>query len=276
MKNLFTYNVTAAKLDTEKFIIRRLSTETAAKQEEHADKLFQAQKYAQAPVWLSIVMYLTLAFAIIVAGAFFNALLEVGAETALHNSRILLPIAGVCLVVAVVIFIFKKIRFNKTVSSPSYLELTEKTEKTYGQCYEELQVPQTADEINVFSTIYKITRSGKQKNASFATFVAYDLKVFVENDCLCIADLTTVTAIPLSQITGIFGVNKRAAFANWTKPEKFNSRKYKPYKIRQNNMFYFVKPYYSLRFTSSGEEYEIIIPPYELETIQKYVHAPII
>ncbi len=276
MTNLFEYNTTTAESKYAKFIIRRTSNETTAKQNEQTERLVQAEKYAQSPLWLSLVMYLTFAFAIIVAGSFLNALLEVGFETALHNSRILLPIAGVCLVIAAAIFIFKKIRLNKTVSSPAFHNITESYEKINARCYEELSVPETADEINVFMNVFKTTKSGKQKNAAVANYMAFDFKVFAENNCLCFADVECVVAVPLSQINGIYAINKRASFINWTKQEKTNSPKYKPYKIRQNNMYYIVKPYYSLRFTSSGEEYEIIIPPYELETIKKYVNAPVI
>ncbi|MCM1233868.1 MAG: hypothetical protein NC489_27490 [Ruminococcus flavefaciens] len=277
MKNLFTLNTTTGQSSTDEFIIRKISAETSARQNERLERLHSAERYANSPVWLTIIMYAAFAFALIFSTSFVNALIELGANKALYNARILLPVAVTCFVLALAILIFKKIRYNKTVSSASFRSLGEEVKKANETGYRELAVPEAADGITAFLSIVNVNRKGQEKNLAGVKYFAFEYKIFVENDCLCLADAESVAAMPLSMITAIYTVNKRATFANWNKEEKPRSPKYKPYKIKHlNNGFYGVKPYYSLRFTHSGEEYEIAFPPYELETVRKYVRAPLI
>ena len=59
-------------------------------------------------------------------------------------------------------------------------------------------------------------------------------------------------------------------YYGWNKETAFNKGVYKNYKIRMNDFgMYAVKPYYSLQILSGGEEYEIRIPPYEREEVER-------
>lgn len=56
-----------------------------------------------------------------------------------------------------------------------------------------------------------------------------------------------------------------------------NSPTYKPYKVRANQYgMLFVKPYYGMQFKGAEGEYEILIPPYELETMRSLVELPVL
>ena len=84
---------------------------------------------------------------------------------------------------------------------------------------------------------------------------------------LCIADVNNVIGLPIEDMTGIYKINKRVSFLGWNKEESFNKAPYKQYKMTSNQFgMIFIKPHYSLRFSSFGEEYEILFPAYELET----------
>ena len=78
--------------------------------------------------------------------------------------------------------------------------------------------------------------------------------------------------IPLAAVGAVNVINKRLGFIGWSKEQTPNSPEYKPYKITVNNMGgLFVKWCFSVNLNLDGEEYEIIIPPYENEILRKYV-----
>ncbi len=53
----------------------------------------------------------------------------------------------------------------------------------------------------------------------------------------------------------------------WNKEESIKSERYKPYKMTENNLgFVIIKNYYALKLHTNFGEYEILIPPYEIET----------
>ena len=105
-------------------------------------------------------------------------------------------------------------------------------------------------------------------------YINFDMLVFREGEMLCLADDRSVIGIPLSDITGIYKINKRVNFSGWNKEDDFNTGAYKPYKITQNNYgILYIKPYYSLRFTGYGEVYEILFPAYELDTFVRLTDA---
>ena len=75
-----------------------------------------------------------------------------------------------------------------------------------------------------------------------------------------------------------------AGFGSWdgsgievNKDVPMNSPTYKPYKVRANQYgMLFVKPYYGMQFKGAEGEYEILIPPYELETMRSLVELPVL
>ncbi len=76
---------------------------------------------------------------------------------------------------------------------------------------------------------------------------------------------------PYEAVIDVERVEKRLLFYGWNKPEKFNRGRYKPYKIRYNGQggYYYVKPCYRVRLWREAEEYEIIFPSYEGETLER-------
>ena len=101
-------------------------------------------------------------------------------------------------------------------------------------------------------------------------YINFRYFVFEEGENVCIANLGSVYAIPKAALKRIVKINKRVALPHWTKEEPYNSPSYKKYKVTVNNVgVFFVKPYYSLQFVVNKEEFEVLFPVYELETIEK-------
>ena len=96
--------------------------------------------------------------------------------------------------------------------------------------------------------------------------------VYAQDGSLCIADLHTVYKIaPLDAFKKIEYITKKSSFDFWTKDDDYDSDKYKEYKISADKYEteYYIKNLCSLQFDISGEEYEIIIPPYDIYAIEE-------
>lgn len=274
MKNLFGVNWQTGETDNEKFVIRRVGSALSRKQEEAEEQIVGANKSANLPAWLLIVLYVCGGYALIVVVQVVFGLSETPFTEMYNNAPWVFYSGGACLVVAVALFIYARLKHKKVVENPGVQTLLEDYEKTISKSYEDLRVPAESDSIDVFSYGYKIKNGKVRDGSGFAKYAVVAVKIFKENDMLCFADTSTVTAIPLSSIQGVFKINKNATFMNWTKEEAHNKGRFKPYKIRVNNYgTYFIKPYYSVRVVLSGEEYEIVLPGYELEVFLSYANV---
>ncbi|MDE6618763.1 MAG: hypothetical protein K2K13_07050 [Clostridiales bacterium] len=246
------------------------------------DALKNMEKSSQLPLWLRIIELLCGLTAVILLCGVLNAIGEnIGEEPFAemwdrfvgNGAIIMIVIGGVCLAVAIALFVWGRIRYKKVVASPEYKAVINDTENVNNGSYDELGVPSDADSIDVLCFPYKLNRKGKERNGcQFAQYVPINYKIFKQDDGLYFADVNDLIQIPLSAVKDATYVPKTVAFYGWTKDDKFNSPKYKPYKIRANNFgALFIKGYISVNLLLDEEEKEIIIPLYEQDVIEKYV-----
>ena len=104
------------------------------------------------------------------------------------------------------------------------------------------------------------------------THLNSEVYFFVENDKACFADYSAVIEIPLESFKSADKIDKRIIIPTWHKEVPYNNEKYKEYKIKRNgyDMFY-VKPYYSIKLLIDNEDYEMLIPNYDLKEFLKVV-----
>ncbi|MDE5563140.1 MAG: hypothetical protein K2J01_06320, partial [Clostridiales bacterium] len=186
---------------------------------------------------------------------------------------IMIVVGVVCLAVAIALHVWERKRVKRVESTEEYKTALDGCDNMHNGCYEELGVPEGADSLDVLCFPYKLNRKGKEKNGcQFAQYVPINYKIFKQDDSLCFADVNDLIQIPLSAVKDANYVPKTVTFYGWIKDDKFNSEKYKPYKIRANNVgALFMKGYISVNLLLDGEEKEIIIPLYEQDVIEKYV-----
>ena len=97
-----------------------------------------------------------------------------------------------------------------------------------------------------------------------------------ENDNLCLATVGEVYAFPIANIKKIKEINKRITVGGWNKEESYDSKEYKKYKITANNMgILFFKPYYSIIVNNGIEDFEILVPSYDIESILEITNLDI-
>lgn len=282
MKNLFSLNVKTQEKTYTPFVTRSVSAETSSQQEAFDDKLTKSKKASDLPLWLQVIQLLCLLGAVCIFLGLLRAFGENEHDESfsqmwarfVSNGAITMIIVGViCLAVFIVLFVWGRLRAKKVQASPEYQSAMEEREKLQTDSYKELDVPDNAEELDVFCYPFKYTRKGKEKwGNGLSQYVAIRVKIFKDDDNLYFADTSEVIKIPVTAVRAVNSINKRLGFLGWNKAAKPNSPEYKPYKITANNMgVLFVKWCFFVNLILDGEEYEIIIPPYENEILRKYV-----
>ncbi len=276
MKNVFAYNTAVGELDGEKLALRKIDEDLSERQDRLIEKGEAQQEKASLPLWLQIVKLIMQFLMIVTIGGFLSGVIKAlgnGKTFAevLNNGWWILMVGGISAIVFLTLHFFEKKKV-KTVVESEELEILENHSKgLHFEIMESLKVPQDAPQVDFFAHPYKLSRNGKKKNAGgMSAYVNLYLYAYREEDRLCIADMGTVYAVPLAGLKGIVKIEKTATFSSWNKEEPYNKGAYKKYKITVNNYgTLFVKPYYSLQFIADGEEFELLFPPYELETLEK-------
>ena len=270
MKNVFTMNVTTSEEGWNKFRVKKLSDDLEHVKERSDETVQNIERASSIPRWLDWTANILGMAGMIVAVGFLEALSDVSFATAYDNAGWMLYVGGACLLVALAIFLYKFYRNRTTVNSPAARDAFAERERLNARCFEDLGVPQTADDIDVFCEAYK-EKNGKAKRVSnMSQYINLSSKIYRDGENLYLADTDGVYAFPVSGFFEIMTVRKNALFMCWNKTEPFNKPPYKQYKIRRNNYgVFFVKPHYYVKFLAFNEEYVLVIPSYELETLQK-------
>lgn len=280
MKNVFGINYTGVKggaprkLDGDCFIDRRIEDELDHRQDEVNKELQEHQKNATLPLWLLIAMYVLLWFGVLCVVEFLIAPLSENRTSysqAYANAPWVIWAGVPCLFIGLILLIIKWLRAKEVEGSPALAVSMEKAENLLTESYAALGVPEDAKNCDIFGLSYRLNKKGKVRPASMwsaATYANIDTLVFREGDALCIADSSMVLKIPFDRISRLVRVNKRINFAGWNKSTPCNKGEYKQYKIRTNNGGVgFMKSYLSLQL-NGDEEFEILFPCYEIETVQ--------
>ena len=133
----------------------------------------------------------------------------------------------------------------------------------------ELEIPEDAKDIDFLSFFYKEDEDGPFPIKPF-DFMTLEMFAFADDKALHIADYNDVYSISKSSIKGIEKVEKETTLLGWSKDESFDSPKYAEYEIKENDEGFVVIPYYySVKIESDGDEFELIIPPYEVDELSR-------
>ena len=135
----------------------------------------------------------------------------------------------------------------------------------------ELGIPDSAKDIDFLSFFYRENEDGPFPIKPF-DFMTMEMFAFAEGDVLCVADYNDVYSISKSSIKGIEKVEKEATLLGWSKDEPFDSETYSEYEIKENDEGFIVIPYYYSVKIEAGEEFELLIPPYELTALESIIN----
>ena len=268
MTNLFGLNITDNKdntvLDGEVFCTDRISADQEAEIGSFLEEGKQLEKQSSLPLPLSVVKGICLFTWVITLIGTLNALADGTSLSQGHKNAPVLDWVGIiCFVIWLALQIVSLLRRKKTEATPEYQQSDENAEKLLQSIRETLGIPDDARKIDVLAERY-VMKDGKPKRKAvgLTEFDNIPMFTYIKEGRLCLADTSSVWEIPLSSLRSVELIKKRASFPDWTKPESYDSKTYKPYKITTNQFGYFAK-YYRVEISDLRGEYFLLIPEYD-------------
>lgn len=265
-KNVFGVLNTAEKIDGADFIVRKNPPEVLDKLDQIGGEgaTIAAQGNPSRRWALLRTLLLTMGVFFLTSGILnANSAGKLSFLGVFQTSPILMAVAVVSLVLAVVMMVVERKRMKKAGQSEALAEWKTRSKEAEAEAFDALKVPQDAILIDLLTATYAL-KNGVPRNL---TYTAFDFRAWIENGCLCLADVENVVALPLDQIRGISELPGKTNFYFWNKKESPDSEPYRQYQIRKTYFgAYSIKGVRAAHIRSEFGEYELLVPPYELET----------
>ena len=272
MKPLFGVDITDSGdndvFNGSEFVTKTVSKEKYDEYTMRQERLERTVESSKQPLWLRIIKFVCGIYALIVAAS----AIRTGFDTAYKNAPALITSAGFCAIVWVVLQVIAIRKERRVLEEENAGAQLEEIERGMKLMYDELDVPSVAASVDVLMFRYKV-KDGEicPKTVGFQStpYMNLDARAYVQEDCLCIADLEKVYSFNLSEIKAIKTVNKRISIPTWNKEEHPTKGEFKQYRMTVNNVGeIFFKPYHILEIEHGGELYGLYFPCYELNTFE--------
>lgn len=269
MKNIFTINIETKQRGRDAFLIRRADGTLKAQYDEKEKWFGEASKKRVWPL-----AYLSYFF--LICGALFCILFAIKGDDrsfaqahAAFGWALYVGIAGIVLGVA--FLLAARIRLRKLVTCPQALKVAREADALEEEIAKRLCVPEDSAELDILCLPYTL-KKGKEEFQD----ECYDnlpMRVFVEDGNLCFADVVGVWGFPLSAVTAIVPCRERVKISAWNKEEACDAPQYRQ-TVKVSKGECVVQGYYSLQSKCGDEEWEVLIPAYDGETICALIGKP--
>lgn len=267
--NIFDFNVEKESedfdIDGASFISSRISEPLMRRIQDGREKLMHIEKQGTLSAWLQIVeIFASVVVAITVIGTLGA---HVPLRQALKNGFWIYIACSVCLVIWIILSIAERVKKKRALENAQNEALILALTETYQEAKKEFGTPDTAVDIDVLCQRYRM-KNGKRKIAH----KMYDygnpcVCFYCQNGDLYFETLSTKITVPMGSIVKVKKIKRNALLPQWNKEETPDSRAYKPFKIKAVNGLLYIKSYYSILIDEDGQEYEILIPDYDMEAV---------
>ncbi len=280
MKNVFGVlcekGKEARRYDGERFVVRKADAGFKEKLESFVDEALDVEAKAGLPPVLNIIKWLAGAAFLLVIAAVVRGFGEVSIAQMFKNAPVLFCCGGAGAVVWLILFALEKVKYKKIDNTGAIDEINNKALNIELQCEEELGIPHDAPRVDIFSFEYK-EKNGKDKvkESVGGMYISNEMRLFKEDDNLCLADFTDVYEFSIDGFKKFVLKKKRASFDEWNKEEEYDKGEYKQYKIRTNDYGTYFCKYYALQYADVFGEYEIFFPEYELKNFEQILNLPV-
>lgn len=279
MKNVFGYPYSKdgdTPCDGARFVTNRVDLEFKREMDSTFDVALETDAKASLPAWLTLLKAICCLGFFLVGAAVVRNLDELSLTDMLNNSPVIFIIGGVCIVLWAALHIAEKARYKRVESTGEIDKTIELFEQLDRRSEQLLGIPHDRKAVDVLSFKYT-EKNGKVKikEEMFSKYSNNEMKLFRNNDDLCLADLECVYSFPISGFKKYVLKKKKADMDEWNKDVPFNKGQYKQYKISSNDYDTIFCKYYALQFADIFGEYEIFFPEYELEHFQSIVDVPV-
>lgn len=231
------------------------------------------------PGWLQLVEYISMSAGCFLLAEMISVYKSINVFRMYSDRPIIFSIITVLLITALILYLIGDRKKKEYEDTDEYKNNVNYTYNVAERAKDTFAVPEDAKIIEVLMFYYKV-QNGKmkvveKKNALAPGIISYDnfeVYSYVKAGNLYFTDLYEEWEIPLYCFTGIKKVNKKIRVTSWKKEVPCNKGKYKKYKMVENQVGVFFKPYYAFSITWNEEQYELLIPPYELEELSALVN----
>lgn len=279
MKYVFGINITENKnnnlIDGEIFQSNSIPPELMEAFYKCDDLVKNYEKHTSLPVWMHIMKYLSFSITCLILYGIMQDLSDLSFREVYANPPGFFFVAAAFFTVWLVLYLVEKKK--KYQHRDEYNRDKNYIQNVQTHAKDLLQIPDDAVKMEILSFYYKIKKEKMEvitaSNLICITHNNVPVYVYVKDVTLHITDLYHEWSIPLYSITGIKKINGRIFISQWNKEIPYNKGEYKKYKIaRANGLGYlYFKPYYALCITWRDENYELFIPPYELDALSSLV-----
>lgn len=277
MKPIFCIDIAQNKkndsFNGNEFITATVSKKNSEALELKQEELEKTVEQSQLPLWMRIVKMICGIAGVIIGVSTVRASTSIGFAKAFSNAPILISTGFLCLVAWLILQFLSKKKERAVLTANNAEQQAEAIESDIKSIYDCLNVPSDATSVDVLVFRYKMKDgmpSAQTVGFQLTPYLNLDLKIYENNDELCLADLDNVYSFKKSEFKSIKTVDKRISVPSWNKGEQPTKGIFKQYKMTVNNMgCVFFKPYYILELEHDGELCGIYFPCYELETFEK-------
>lgn len=263
-----TENKKNEKFNGEEFIVKTVSQIQKQTLENAQEDAFGLVEESKIPLPLRIIQGVCGVAGVLCLSGIMRAWSDITISQCYQNAPWLFWVCGTCLVTWAILKILSVKKQKETLNTDTGENVARKIESVSKGIYSELDVPETAETVDILAFTYKIKDGEpKAKETGFnpTPYINVEFKAFIESDKLILADLENKYAFPLSSLKAIHKENKHISALGWNKEEDPKKGKYKEYKLGVDDYgCVHFKPYYILEVLHNGESWGVYFPSYEL------------
>lgn len=137
----------------------------------------------------------------------------------------------------------------------------------------ELGIPEQTETVDVLCQCY-VWHKGVREPAAADCFTNLEYQIFLRHDRLCLADWDAVWEIPIAEIVAVQEIHRRMELNSWNKEEEPDAPPYaSPHLEYLESGEIFLHVYYRIVIRHTGEWFSLLIPHYDIETVQRFLHC---
>lgn len=175
----------------------------------------------------------------------------------------------ICLTIAIIagtFFIYKRIKMHKITNSEEATEMNANSEVIDKKCREELNIPDDAIDVDYLWEV------NEPKAKKLFDFYNQEMFTYIQDESLCIATLSEVYKIPLTEIKEVIKTDTKYKFFNWNKENEPKNNKYNDCKVIVEDAIYYKVKACQINIENSLGNYFIVIPEYEYQVIKELLN----
>ncbi|MGM9637573.1 MAG: hypothetical protein ACI3YK_06280 [Eubacteriales bacterium] len=275
MKSVFDINIDTEKYDGESFITERVNEDEQEQQNTLLNSLNLTEKKSRLPLGLSIVKYICLFVVLVTLAGVIRSSPNISLQQMFENASWLIIAAFVCAVVHLALVLIERSMKNKVQKSGELERLSKQASEIAETQSKSLNLPDNAENIEIFYCCYKINKGKPKKQYPFTlnpfNYQAQMIRCAVQNGDLILFNFDGKFVIPRSDIRSLKQIKKAIAVDEWVQDEPIYSERFKPYKIGQYEGVVNHRGYLALILSDDFGDFFIRFPLYEEDKLQRLI-----